>query len=241
MILPAEIGQNITNTFSKLQFNSEQHEYFFNNIKLTPVTSVIEKFIPKFEPQSAARGVGKREGKSIAEVIAGWKKINRIACDLGTAVHDYAEHYATDVYIKNVQPTPPSNGFEQGVVDYWNDLPDHMVPVALELRMYSLGLGIAGTLDGLLLDTKAGEYIILDYKTNKDIFKNYNGQMMLYPFHYLLDTPYNHYQLQLSLYQILLENHGYNVSDRVILWVHADGKKDIYHLEDFTEMIKEAL
>ena len=71
--------------------------------------------------------------------------------------------------------------------------------------MYHKEYLFGGTLDLLLYDTIQEGYIIGDYKTNKDLFKNYRGQTLKDEFSFLLQNSFNIYQLQLSLYQILLE------------------------------------
>ena len=72
---------------------------------------------------------------------------------------------------------------------FWNELPPHIIPIIAEARMYHKEFLYAGTPDFLLYNTLTGKYIILDYKTNIDIFKNYNNQKMLAPFEHLLDSP----------------------------------------------------
>lgn len=86
-----------------------------------------------------------------------------------------------------------------------------------------------------------GESMIVTHNTNEDIFKNFNSNLMYPPFHYMLDMPYNHYQLQLSLYQVILEECGYEVEDRVIIWLKSDGNYQTYYTKDFRKLLKEYL
>ena len=96
----------------------------------------------------------------------------------------------------------------------------------------------AGTADGTLYNTITGKYILIDYKTNIDIFKNYKGQTMLAPFEHLLDSPFNKYQIQLSYYQILLEQiSGIEVSSRKLVWLRPTGEYELYDTENFTHLI----
>jgi hypothetical protein len=106
--------------------------------------------------------------------------------------------------------------------------------------MYSKKYGYAGTADIILFDGKKG-FVIVDYKTGKDLYKNYMGQMMLPPFQYMLDNPFNHYQLQLSLYQIPLEECGYFVSERWVIWLKSDSTYQKLPTHDFTSMLRQSL
>jgi hypothetical protein len=64
---------------------------------------------------------------------------------------------------------------------------------------------------------------------------------MLAPFEDMLDMPYNHYQLQLSLYQILLEEQGYEVEANVLIWLLPNGNYQQYKTKNFTNILKEQL
>jgi hypothetical protein len=80
-------------------------------------------------------------------------------------------------------------------------------------------------------------YITGDYKTNEDLFKNYKEKKLLEPFDFLLDCPYNHYQIQLSLYQILLEQTNFFVSERWLIYLEADGNYKKYNCYNYTEYL----
>ena len=106
--------------------------------------------------------------------------------------------------------------------------------------MYHKELMYAGTLDILCYNKNTGEYIILDYKTNKDLFKNFKEKKLLKPFDNLLDNPFNKYQLQLSFYQILIEQIDFiKISSRKIIWIKPNGNYQLYDTEDYTEQLKQ--
>ena len=62
------------------------------------------------------------------------------------------------------------------IMKFWGDLPPHVIPIIMEAKMYHKEQLYAGTADGILYNTLTGKYIIIDYKTNIDLFKNYKGQ-----------------------------------------------------------------
>lgn len=72
----------------------------------------------------------------------------------------------------------PFNAQEEAVVKFWKELPEHIILVGVEIRMYHFSLLYPGTMNILLFDTKNQTYIIADYKTNKDLFKNLSGTLV---------------------------------------------------------------
>jgi hypothetical protein len=58
------------------------------------------------------------------------------------------------------------------------------------------------------------------------------------PFSHLLDSPLNHYVIQLSYYQLLLEQVGVKVNKRVIVWLGLDGKFSMIDTDDVTDILR---
>ena len=104
--------------------------------------------------------------------------------------------------------------------------------------MYSEELDICGTCDVLLYNTITGKYILLDYKTNKALFTSF-GFLKFSP-ESIPDSNFNKYALQLSLYQIMLEEAGLDVEDRWILWTKRDTQKLYrkYSTPDYRHLIR---
>lgn len=226
----------ILNFFKDLEFDEAKHLYTVKGERLrSSVSKVIKNFVTPFDSHNISLGVAQKEGVSQKEILDRWNKISKDACDKGTRIHVFGELYPFDNKLK------PSDKYEEAIVNFWNSLPSHIVPVVMELRMYHKDYMFAGTGDILLYNTISGHYIIGDYKTNKDLFKNFKGQTMLGPFKHLLDMPLNHYQLQLSFYQILFEQLGLKVEGRKIIWLKPDGDFDMYDTHDYTDILKDYL
>jgi hypothetical protein len=226
----------ILNFFSKLEFDEGKHLYTVNGSNInSSVSKVIKNFVKPFDTHNVSLGVAKKRKVTQEQVITEWKSISNEACDKGTRVHLFGELYPFNKTLK------PSDNYERAIVKFWNDLPEHIVPVIMELRMYHKDYLFAGTGDILLYNTQTGHYIIGDYKTNKDLFKNFQGQKMLSLFDDLLDMPLNHYQLQLSFYQILFEQIGLKVESRKIIWLKPDANYEMYDTEDYTGILKSYL
>ncbi len=222
----------ILSPFKDLSFKDESHKYFVKGSSLKySVSSLISNFYRHFDPNSVAPFSAAKAGITTEEMLNQWAKINQESRDRGHRVHNFGELYQ---FNRNLKPSCPQ---EEAIVKFWKELPEHIIPVAAELRMYHFEKLYAGTADIILFDTKNQTYIIADYKTNKDLFKNYKGQTMLKPFENLLDNPLNHYVIQLSYYQILLEQVGVKVSERVIIWLGLDGNYSLYKTEDVTNIL----
>lgn len=82
---------------------------------------------------------------------------------------------------------------------------------------------------------------IVTHNTNKDLFKNFKGQTLLKPFDDILDCPYGKYILQLSYYQLLLEQTGYEVENRCLIWLKPDGTFTCHKTPDVTQKLLQTL
>lgn len=223
---------NIENFFDKLEFDARQHRYNVNDLVLPSVSKLLNDFKYPFETDKVADFSAEKKGKTKAEILKEWDDKRQEACDRGHRVHDFAEHYIWE------RDLIPSCGQEQAVVKFWQEMPDYIVPVVAELKMYHKEFWYAGTADVLLYNKKTNKFIIVDYKTNEDLFKNYKNKKLKYPFAYLKDSPYNSYQLQLSFYQILFQQINYVIEDRKIVWLMPNGTYNMYSTEDFTSELQ---
>lgn len=231
--------ENIRSFFNALEFEETSHTYNVGGKPLTSVSNTIHKYCNEFNTQQAAEMVARKRGLSPEAIIEMWEAKKDYACYKGHQVHTFGENYTFD---RNTPHTEIMEflPYEKAVVKFWNDLPDHIVPAMVELQMYGLDFGIAGTSDILLYDTIRKGFIIADYKTNENLFKNYRKKMKP-PFTHLIEMPFTKYQLQLSYYQILFELSGYKVLDRRIVWLLPDGDYKMYQTDDYTQILRKEL
>ncbi len=220
----------IVEFFKELEFNEEEHIYNHKERQLCSVSSAIKNYVEPFDADKIAGFVAKKRGVSKEEILAEWEGKKNAACNKGHRVHSFGENYKEGV--------KPTDGYEKAIVKFWQNLPKHIVPVIFELKMFSAELGLAGTADIILYNTKTKKFIIADYKTNIDLFKNYKGKKLLKPFGKFLDTPFNKYQIQLTYYQKLFELTGYEVEDRILIWLKPDGTYKEYHTKNLSNYIK---
>ena len=229
MIIEKE--NNIQQMFSDLTFDNQRHLYYWNNKKVPySVSGIVNMFVPKFDMEkmsiSSAIKQSKETGVKVTahELKHKWQTINQKACTLGTNVHDFLEKYT------GIQ-TPRCSQEEAGI-KYIKELSGEYEISFRELRAYSKKFNFAGTMDIPLRLLGTSKYVIDDYKTNGDLFKAYD--MLKAPFDFLESSAYNKYQIQLGLYQILLEDIGVDIINRRVVHLKADGTYKIYPLQDFT-------
>ena len=226
---------HIKNFFKDLSFNEEKHLYTVNNERLPSVSGLIKNYGNTFDAKRISLGTAKKTGKSQDQILKEWDDTKTEACDRGHRVHLFGEEYPWD---RTLVPQCPQ---EFAVKKFWDDMPDHIIPAFMELRMYHKTYGYAGTADILLFDTMNRNFILADYKTNKDLFKNFAQQTLHYPFKNFLDTPFSKYSLQLSYYQLLFEQTGSRVASRRLIWLDLKGNYHMYELPDLTLTLTQEL
>lgn len=231
-----ELLNQIENTFPKLSFDEQSHSYYLDGKKLkTSVSKEIEDFYEKFDAETVSARMAQYDSRSAEEIRESWSVNTKEACDNGTRVHYFGEHYPFD------RTLIPSCGQEIAIKKFWDEIPGHIVPVKMELRMYHKLYLFAGTSDILMYDTVNKYFILGDYKTNKDLFKNYKRKTMLAPFERWLDSPFNKYQVQLSFYQLLFEQTGLKIGGRKLIWLLKTGEYLMYDTEDVTKTLNRHL
>lgn len=263
-----QIRKKILDSFSDLVFIDEGHKYFVGDRELTSVSVVTHHYKEEFDSILESKKTSDRNWDNPnskyyrmtpEEILEQWKKKSEDACANGTAVHEFGEslfYYMTGQYDKILPDfrdrLTPDGGFESrspkedAALKFYKDIPICMIPILAETKVYDKDLGYAGTFDILFyydsdLDVKHTEksgLLIMDWKTNEDLFKNFKGQKLLYPFGGLDDMPLSLYKLQLSLYQICLENIGFHISGRRILWLKPEAVYDKIKLEEYSEILR---
>lgn len=233
----------VKNYFSALCFNEEKHMYTVNGEVLKSVSGVYKMFEEKVDFEKIAYFVAlgrRKKGEDVTQqdVLNEWKAKGNAATSKGHKIHSFAE----DVFDGKI-PEGEVKGYEASVVNFWKSMPDYIVPFMSELKMFSSALGIAGTTDLVVFNKRTGKFIILDYKTNETLFKNHvpkgkkEGKKLLAPFDFLLDTAFNKYQLQLSMYKVLFEQCGLEVESTKLVWLKDDGTYQVFRTSDFSELL----
>ena len=222
--------------FNDVTFEEEGHKYTVAGEKLAySVSTLVHRFEKKTDFDSISYKKDKKFKLPHGSHKMLWKLNAEYACAKGSKAHYFGELYA---FCRELEPT---SGYEEAMVKFYASLPPHIIVVFTELTMYHKLKMFGGTADIILYNTLTGKFIIADWKTNKDLFKNFAGNMLINEFNFLLDNNFNKYQIQFSTYQVLFEQSGFEVEDRVLIWVKEDGTFDAFSTENYTDIIKEYL
>lgn len=266
-----DIRKNIIDSFTGLVFDPEPHKYYLNGKELMCVSHVAHLFSEEFDSEQKAIETSKRNFNNPyskyyqmtpEQILESWNNICKEACELGTFTHECGESMFYYMTGQNDKILPEfkdrltdDGGFkciypkEIAAAKFWEDVPECYVPILAETKVYDAELGYSGTFDLLMYydaelygkDAEKSGFIIWDYKTNKDLYKNFNGQTLLKPFDYLLSMPKSTYELQLSLYQNCLEKRGFKVLKRTLIWLKPDAEYQRESLENHVEELRIAL
>lgn len=218
-----KIKNKLIKAFKDLKFDEDSHTYLIKNKKLLSTTTYIEKFSQEFNAYHASENKAKKiqennpnDKRTSTYYRKRWEYVNKEATNMGSRIHMFAECYPNF-------DEPMCNG-EQGVVDFFNWIPEEYELLFLEFRLYDEDSLRAGTMDGLLLNKNTGKLVIFDFKTNRrNILEFYTGKKLKEPFNNLYATNLNKYSLQLSDYMWMIEkNTEFKIEDRWVVWLREN-------------------
>lgn len=256
-----EVRDKILNTFNELVFVDEGHKYFLGDKELISVSVFAQQFEETFDTLAKATAYAAKNGQTPEYWMDVWRLTNLKATTKGTQIHAYAEglswlnighpeNIPEDQKYKYVAdkgwlvPTRPQ---EEAAFTFWNEFPSTWHVVLPETRVYTgaqYRKGYAGTFDLLVYDEEKDGLLVLDWKTNADIYKEYSrsrNKMMYYPFNNLYMEPLGVYNIQLNAYAVCLEDIGLNVIGKRIIWLKEDGTYDIVEVGNEENKIREII
>ena len=238
-------------------------------IELPSVSSVLKQFEPEVDWDAIRIKKAAKEGIDPEVLKRAWRENNLKSTSNGTIVHEFSE--AAMLFFQGRFDEMPEytkhRQFEDGyLIPYGNKqiaaskfyedmLNNHNVwPVMPEAKVYScyndtlhLKNDYCGTFDMLFAargKDGAIKPFLADWKTNASLTNSYNrayGKMLLPPFDNMIDEPLSHYTLQLSLYSLCLEQLGYKMTHRIIVWLKEDGTYDKMPVDDITDTLKDVI
>jgi hypothetical protein len=224
-----------------------------------------------FDSETQAARYAETHGETAQYWMDKWKFTSLKATTSGTLTHEFGEslgwlrnghpEFITDSckpkYIKEKGWLIPTRPKEESVLKFYDELHPNLHFVLAETKVYTgknkeltnLKQDYCGTFDILFyyedpVNSENSGLCIFDFKTNKELKKDFSrevGKMLLPPFADLYDESLSYYTLQLSCYQIPLEDIGLKVIARRIVWLKEDGTYELIPLEDVTNKLREVL
>jgi len=200
-------------------FNEAKHTYTnpeTNDIYIS-VSQLLKRYKEVFDTNFHANRVALREGKTKQEVIDGWQKISKDACDKGIKIHNIFENY---IKTGKIEEQDQELVYEFESVFNFKDYKK----VNSELILYNHDHKLAGTSD-IIADVNKDSFDVLDFKTNKKfLFNNKYNKYLKSPLDHLQECQYNDYSLQLSLYAYLYSKMSGKKVRQISILYH-DGNK----------------
>lgn len=120
--------------------------------------------------------------------------------------YDELDMHAFRVYIRTINP--------------------HWMIYRTEWEIYSEMENVAGSIDGVFIDTRDNSLVLADWKRTKKLSsksKGFGGRMMDAPFDHIPDAKLPHYCVQLNIYRHILESYyRHRIDGMYVVCVHPD-------------------
>lgn len=240
----------LENTFKDFKFFPDDHHYEYKGKRIgISVTALIEQYTQEFDSDLIAERVALKQGKSKQEVLDEWKYKNEFSKVKGTTCHEYAQTlwseqpYKINRFDESQEYYNAIELIQYQADNFYNDYKDFIEHIADEFVIGSVEYDIASAVDHIFRNKVTGGLILVDYKTNTDIYKNEkNARKMKAPLQHLKDTTLNHYNLQLSIYKYLIEKYsGLKIEKMFIVWFGELNNEyqiiDVSYLKDEVENV----
>ncbi len=198
---------------SQIEFHPEPHDYLFNGEKLTSVTTLIQKWFPQFDALAVAKKKAEREGSDYQALLTEWATKREEASSFGSKVHlmvDKILQEKNDRAADHLAESAREKTYLVALKEALKRIALGYEFVESEKIIFSPERKVAGTLDLLLRSKSTGEFVIGDWKTNREIkYSGFREEMGSGPCARLANCNFTHYSLQTSAYGVLLTTEGY--------------------------------
>jgi ATP-dependent exoDNAse (exonuclease V) beta subunit len=196
-----------------VEFHPEPHHYLMEGHALTSVTKLIHRWFPEFDAENIAKRKAEREGGDFEALLSEWARKRDEAAAFGSKVHLMAEtilQQKKDDAADHLPVSEREQAYLAGVKEALKRISLGYDVVETEMIVFSPERMVAGTVDLLLRSRATGEYVVADWKTNKEIkFKAFGQESGSGPCAKLAHCNFNHYSLQTSAYGELLTSERY--------------------------------
>lgn len=226
----------------QFKFDPIKHRYTYFDDEFISVTRFIQQFHKPFEQEYWSKRKAEEAGVPQDWIINEWKKINDYANEVGTDTHNWIEDYFNGLW----KPLPTNldviNRINKFNIIYAEQL-HKLEPLKFEVRVFSKKWKIAGMIDALFL--YRGKIYILDWKSNKNFTTDDTlkyKEPLLSPFNDYYKSHLSEYSIQISLYSLILEEWGFEVTGGYI--VHIGPGEDpakLYKVIDMRDKLRDFL
>lgn len=266
-----EVRAAILDAFKDLSFDEPTHTYTLHGVTLPSVTTILHEFQEPFDSDGIAERYAEKHGFTKEYWLDKWKYKNLIATTTGSLVHAFGEslfyvkaghpEFITESckvqYVREKNWLIPTRPKEEAIIKFYDELNPNLHLLLAEAKMFTglnkdltnLKQDVAGTADILFyyIDPDHPEkngICVFDYKNNEDLWNDFarnNGKMLLHPFEDMISEPRSVYELQLNTYSLPIEDLGFKVIARRLVWLKPDASYDIIPVGDKRGLLRETL
>ena len=241
--------------FNCYTFYESEHKYFFYDKPVkTSVTQFVSSLFEPFDSEEISYKYAKKHKLNQQDVLAEWDKNGKISSTTGTIIHKYLEDYARGKVFDIDFSLADKYGIRSEVEErvrkllpqakrFHDETLGKLIPIQLE---YTVGIDdvIAGNIDLLCWNVKAGEFQIWDYKNLKEMTtQNFYGKKGLKEMSYYDDCKLTHYSAQQNFYKVMLERKlGIKIGKCYLVhFCHTEDDFSIYQCIDMYKECSDAL
>lgn len=232
--IATEILNELNRAFKDFVFYPQDHHYEYKGKRVgVSVTTFIHEYCNEFDELGMAEKSAIKNNKSVQEILNEWHYKRDFSCEKGTDGHNYSQHlWSGNKY--EMLKFDMSDEYYQSVFkihrqaeNFYRDYKEHLEHLFDELPIGSEEFNIASCCDHLFYNKLTGGLVLVDYKTNTDIYKDkkyYENSRkkppkMKIPLQHLEDLTITHYYIQLSIYKFLIEKYtGLKVEEMFIVY-----------------------
>lgn len=228
VMTPELVSMNIKETYKDLVFEEKEHIYYNkeNGYVYESVTTRLKRFKNEFDSITIAKIKAKKLNTDYQTLLDRWNLISIESTSKGNRVHNFAEMYPN---FDN-----PRDSEEKGVIEAYKYFEENdYVVIGNEVRVCDDNIGVAGSIDLLLYNTKTNKLAIADWKTgDKSILKYSKNELLRAPFNDWQASKLNEYSIQLGYYKVILEETtDFQVEDTFIITFLKEGVKEVNKYE----------
>lgn len=197
-----------------LEFHPQYHQYKVTGLNqpFRSVSKVLNQYFP-FDTNRIAAIVAEKEGKTVQDVTAAWKRQGM----LGTNVHAFIEAKIEQRPPPMLLPASRHGDEELFFVEAEKAVQSVLheyETIRIETGVASIPLGVAGTIDYLGRHKATGRFLIADWKTSGKAGTGFRFGSFEEPcpgiLSHLPNEKFFRYALQILLYGYILRTEGYS-------------------------------
>ena len=192
----------------EIVFDEDAHTYYSRSARYSTVTQNVSRFFPKFNMKRISFEFAVNNNLNQNDVIKMWQTEGKESSEFGKLIHKYIERKLLNKSLMNPSTEKEKKYFIN--IDIWlADFLKYFNVVGVERVVFSPKYEIAGTIDAIFQHKKTKQFLVIDWKTSKEITTENKWQNCLYDLKNFRASHFNKFSFQLNSYLYILKNEQY--------------------------------